>query len=300
MDLAQALRIALQITIFSIVFATGLVTTTADLGYVVRRPGLLGRSLLATVILAPLVALLLWRTLPIGAPTAIAIIASALAPGLPTVPRKGREAGANVAFATSLMFTTALLSVVTIPLWLAILERFFGIAAAVTIAAVARILLLGILLPLMAGVAFRRLAPKTADRIAGPVGALANALMPGLVLVVLLVGASALLELGWAALLAMVLAPLVALAVGHALGGPEPRDRTVLAIANAGRFPALAALIASTSFPEVRAIPAVIAYVVIANLLALPYVLARKRAHRAEPEVRAAEGERPAVPAPSA
>lgn len=291
MDLAQAFRTAFQITIFSMVFATGLATTTEDLGYVARRPRLLLRSLLATVIVAPVVALLVWRALPIGGPAAIAIIAGALAPGLPTVPQKGRQAGGSFAFATSLMFTTSLLGVVTIPLWLAILRRFAGVETAVSLAAIARILALGLLLPLVAGVAFRRLAPKTAARIAGPVGALANALVPGLVLVVLLIGAGALLELGWAALLAMVLVPAAALAVGHALGGPDPRDRTVLAIANAVRFPALAALIATTSFPEAHAVPVVIAYAVLANLLAVPYILARRRAHhRAEPEERAAEG----------
>lgn len=300
MDLQQAFRIAFQITIVAMVFATGLATTTGDLAYLARRPGLLLRSLLATVIIAPVVALLLWRALPIGAPAAIAIIAGALAPGLPTVPRKGRRSGANIAFATCLMFTTTLLGVVTIPLWLEILRRFAGIDVAVPTGAIARLLALGLLIPLVAGIAIRRLAPKVAERIAGPVSALANTLLPGLVLVVLVVGIGALRELGWAALLAMVLAPLVALGVGHALGGPDPRDRTVLAIANAGRFPALAALIAATSFPEVHAIPAVIAYVVIANVLALPYELVRRRAHRAAPEERGAEGLPPGVPATSA
>ena len=52
-----------------------------------------------------------------------------------------------------------------------------------------------------------------------------------------------------------------------------------LAISNATRFPALAALIAHVSFPDVRAVPAVVAYLLIAMLLSLPYELWRKRVH---------------------
>src|SRR5690606_8441037 len=107
--------------------------------------------------------------------------------------------------------------------------------------------------------------------------------LPGLALVVVLVGLEALRALPWQGLLAMVLAPLVSLLVGHALGGPLPRDRTVLAVSNATRFPALAALVAATSFPDLHAMPAVIAYAAIANLVAVPYELARRREHHAPP-----------------
>lgn len=277
MDLAEAVRIAFIIALAATGFAVGLGSARADLAYLWRHPALLFRTLLATVVLAPLVAVFLWRALPIGAPAAIAIIAGALAPGLPFVPRRIQKIGGNVAFASSAMLTTSLLGVITIPIWLAILRRYAGIEVAVPSLAIARLLGMGLLVPLLAGVAIRRLAPRLARRIAGPVSGLADALLPGLALVVLVAGAEALLELGWAALVAMVVAPVVAIVLGHLLGGPRPRDRTVLAIANASRFPALAVLIASTSFPDVRALPAVIAYAVIANVVTVPYALARRR-----------------------
>ncbi len=297
MDLAQAFRIALGVTVFATVFATGLTTTTEDLGYLRHRPSLLLRSLLATVVIAPLVALLVVRGLAVGTPAAIAIVAAALAPGLPTLPKAGKKMGGNVAFASSLLVVTAVCAVVTVPLWLMIISALGGVDVSVSPRSIALMLGLGLLLPLLLGAAIRRLAPKLAARVASPVDRVAEALLPGLALVVVLVGAEAIADLGWRALLAMLVAPLVALVVGHALGGPAPRDRSVLAIANAGRFPALAALIASAAFPDVRALPAVVAYLVISSLVALPYRLARRQPRARGRRVSAPPPALPAAPA---
>lgn len=288
MDFPHALGLAFRIAIFLTVFATGLATTREDLSYLRHRPALLLRSVLATIVVAPLVAVFLWRVLPIGPTAAIAIVVGALSPGLPTVPRTGRTLGGNVAFATSLLLVTSTLCVITVPLWLGVIGLVSGIDTAVPLPVVARTLALGLVAPLLGGIALRRLAPVLGERLARPLGVTANALLPGLVLVVLIVGVSSIAQLGAAALVAMLLTPAIALVVGHALGGPEPRDRTVLAIANAARFPALAAVVATTSFPEVRALPAVIAYLVISNVVALPYELWRKRVHDAAPESQAA------------
>lgn len=298
MELQQAFRIALYVAIAATGLATGLATTRGDLQYLARQPGLLVRSLVATIVLAPIVALLLWRLLPIGPAAAIAIIAGALAPGLPTLPTRIGKLGGNVSFATSLMLVTSLLAFVTVPLWLAVLREYAGISVAVPSTAIARLLAMGLVAPLLGGMVIRRLAPRLASRIAGPIGALASALLPGLALVIVLVGASAILALRWEALLAMVLASVATLAIGHALGGPRRRDRAVLAISDAARFPALAALIATISFPEVRALPAVVAYAVIANLVTFGYgALARRgRSERG----RAPSAARPEVaPAPA-
>src|SRR5690606_478545 len=109
------------------VFATGLATTPHDLGYLRRRPALLVRTVMATTLIAPIVALCLWRLLPIGAAAAIAILAGALAPGLPTTPRSLGRVGANQRFATSMMLVTTGLGVITIPLWMVVLEKLAGI-----------------------------------------------------------------------------------------------------------------------------------------------------------------------------
>jgi bile acid:Na+ symporter, BASS family len=61
---------------------------------------------------------------------------------------------------------------------------------------------------------------------------------------------------------------LAGLFIGHLLGGPEPADRPVLALATASRHPAVAMAIAHTNFPDQRlAGVAVFLYVVLAALM---------------------------------
>ena len=59
MDLKQLVILALQVSVLSTVFGFGLKTTTHDLSYLIRRPGLLARSLLAMFVVMPAVAVLL-------------------------------------------------------------------------------------------------------------------------------------------------------------------------------------------------------------------------------------------------
>ncbi len=59
MDLKQLVVLALQVSVACTVVGFGLRTTVHDLLYLVRRPGLLARSLLAMFVVMPVVAVLL-------------------------------------------------------------------------------------------------------------------------------------------------------------------------------------------------------------------------------------------------
>ena len=72
--------------------------------------------------------------------------------------------------------------------------------------------------------------------------------------------------------------------IGHVLGGPEPADRPVLALATALRHPAVALAIAHANFPEQRlASAAVFLYVILASMLSALYLswVTRRPAGRA-------------------
>jgi BASS family bile acid:Na+ symporter len=85
-------------------------------------------------------------------------------------------------------------------------------------------------------------------------------------------------------LLAMVLLVLVGLAAGHLLGGPDPEDRTVLALSTATRHPAIAIAIAHANFPDQKLAPAaVLLYVVVSVIAGMPYLKWAKRRHVAAP-----------------
>ena len=69
----------------------------------------------------------------------------------------------------------------------------------------------------------------------------------------------------------------LALAVGHLLGGPEPATRTATAISSAARNPGLALLVATLNAAPPAITATVLAYLVIAAVTLIPYVLWRRR-----------------------
>jgi BASS family bile acid:Na+ symporter len=78
--------------------------------------------------------------------------------------------------------------------------------------------------------------------------------------------------------LAIVITTILALAVGHLLGGPDPATRTAVAISSAARNPGLALLVATLNAAAPAINATVLAYLVVSALTVLPYVLWRRRA----------------------
>jgi BASS family bile acid:Na+ symporter len=72
----------------------------------------------------------------------------------------------------------------------------------------------------------------------------------------------------------------VAIVAGHYFGGPDPNDRTVLAVATATRHPGVAMAIATANFPGQRlAAAAVLLYLLVSAVAFLPYAYWRKHQH---------------------
>ncbi len=134
------------------------------------------------------------------------------------------------------------------------------------------------LLPLGLGMLVRRLLPGLATRAGLAVSRAATVLFLTLAVVALVTFFPVVIGAGPRAALCVVLITLLALAVGHSLGGPEPQGRTAVAISSAVRNPGLALLVASVNHAPPAVITAVLAYVVISALVVLPYVIWRRRA----------------------
>ena len=128
----------------------------------------------------------------------------------------------------------------------------------------------------------RHFWPALAERIADPIISTAGIILLGLILLIVVTQFTAIIGIGLPAFLLIVVATLAALTIGHSLGGPEPNDRTALAFACASRFPALGLLVASLNFPNAKPMPIVVAYLLIANLTAMPYMRWRKNQFKAQ------------------
>jgi BASS family bile acid:Na+ symporter len=282
--------VGIKASIFLLVVSVGLGAARGEQRYVLRRPGQIARSLFAMNIVMPLVAAALAVALSLSPPVTIALIALAVSPVPPILPRKQLKAGGSAEYVIALLACAALFSIVFVPVAIDALSTAFGNPVHVGARVIARTVLTTVLIPLGVGIGIRWLAPRFAERLQGPLGKIAALLLvAGVVpLVVRLWPAMAAL-IGGGALGAIVIFSILGHALGHWLGGPEPGDRTVLALATAARHPGVALAIATVGFPQQRmaVIPAIL-LVLVVNLFTSALYLAWSRRHAAEHPARGA------------
>ena len=269
-------------SIAALVFAIGLQSTRGDLVYLWRRPRLLLRAVLAMYVLVPLVALALALLLPVPPGIQAAVVVVAISAGAPLVPRKLMPLH-NDAYVLSLIATSSLLAIVTVPAWLAGLGAVFGIELSIGVGDVARVLAVNFALPIALGMGVRAALPRFAARVAKLLMAIGGLGLTLGGLVLLATGLPLLAEAGWLGLLVLAALTGAALAVGHVMGGPAEEDRTALAIASATRHVGVAVLVAA-ALPGVRPAVLVFAYLVASSVASIPYARWRRRFHRAERE----------------
>lgn len=284
MDAEKLLMLALQASIMLTVFGFGLTATFSQATYLFRNPALLLRTVLAMSVVMPFLVAALTHYLGVRFELAVALVALAVSPVPPIIQRTELTAGGRMEYVCGLMVAMSVLAIVLVPLSLAILDVVFDRHGVVTVAAIAKIMAMTVLIPLAVGLACRRLFPASA-KASGPVLAVAGVLL-GVAAAGLLYAMWPLVAkyLGNGVVLAMIVVALIGLAVGHAVGGPVAADRTVLAISTASRHPAVALAVA-TSGPAAAArdeFALILMYLVVATLVCLPYEKWRSRLHNSD------------------
>jgi BASS family bile acid:Na+ symporter len=266
---AAVILLLLKTSIVLSVFAIGLKATLADVTFLFRRPEQLGRAFLSMNVLMPLVALAVGAPFDLHPAVKIALVVIAVSPTPPVFPKQALKAGGTEAYAIGLLVAAAVLSVVIIPLSMTMIDRITGVSLAMRAGSVAVLVLSTILAPLLAGIVVRRVWSAVADRAAGPVAVLSSGLLIASALPIMIGLARTVLSLVTdGTILGFGGFALAGLVIGHMLGGPEPADRPVLALATASRHPAVAMAIAHTNFPNQQlAGAAVFLYVVLAAIL---------------------------------
>ncbi|HKN30189.1 MAG TPA: Na+-dependent transporter [Roseiarcus sp.] len=279
MTLQDLILFALKASIALSVFAIGLQSRFDDAVALLRRPNLLVRSVLAMNVVMPLVAAAMAWAFDLPVAVEIALVALAVSPIPPVLPKKQIKAHGEPTYAIGLLVAAAAFAVVFVPLAVELLGQAFATQAHMRVWPVARLVLATVLAPLAGGMLVRRAAPALALRFAKP-AALVGAVLLALSFIPVLVTAwpSIVALVGSGTLWALTAFVLIGLAVGHLLGGPDPHDRTVLALAAATRHPGVAMAIGSANFPGQSAVlPAILLYVVLGTILTIPYVMWRKR-----------------------
>jgi len=263
-------------TLFTVMSSVGLGIALGDLRVVWQRPGLLLRGLLATLVAVPVIAVGITRTLGLPRPSEIGVVLMSIAPGAPLALRNALGAGGHRGFAPTLQIAVALLAAVSMPLSIAVLDRVYAGSAHITPWQVAKQVCVAQLVPLAIGIAVRRVREALALRLEQLLARLGNGLL-------LLLAAAAIVDV-WDVIVAglpglaaaVVLTTGAALAVGHALGGPEASTRTAVAVTAATRNAGLALLVATLNAASPAIQGTVLAYIVYALPLILAYLVWRR------------------------
>ncbi len=197
-----------------------------------------------------------------------------MSPVPPFLPPRNIKAGGGSDYAIGLLVATCLVSIVQVPVALALLARVFDIPLSLSFWRVLLSVGWTVLAPLLAGLTIKRFAPEFAARAARPAAKLAVLiLLVGLVPLLVIALPKAVPLIGNGTLLAMLVFCVTGLGVGHLLGGRVSSDRATLAMSTAARHPGVALAIARVNFPDhTLVLPAVLLYMVLNLLVSLPYI----------------------------
>jgi BASS family bile acid:Na+ symporter len=280
MTAARLIGLAINVSLALMVLGVALSSGTVRARAMLSKPGLAARSFVSMFIVMPMVAVLVALNLDLNRAVLVTLLLVALSPIPPVLPSKQLKTGGDPDYVFGLLALTAFSAILVVPGGVALIGRLFGVELNVPFAVVARVVAVSLLLPVVIGLAVARLAPALAQKLARP------ASLVGLVLLVLAcvpllwkIGGPMAEAMNNFTLVAMVAFAAIGLAAGHLLGGPNPGNRTALALATATRHPGVALAVLQAVNPGDQSIaPVVLLYLIVAVVASAPYATWRKRA----------------------
>ena len=272
---------AIWIFVVTSIAAMGLNLTVREVLSPWKKKELLVVSLVANFILVPALALLIITIIRLDPELAAGLMLVALAAGAPSLPKAIDIIGGNVAYAVGLTMVLILATILLMPLILPFLIAGVRVDQSSTVL----YLVVFMLIPLIIAMAIRARVPLTAMKIL-PVVDKASDLS---IIAVLLIYTTALFTsdfsmrasalLGLEGTLVAALFILGSFGIGFVLGGPDPRNREVLAFGTGFRNVSAALLVVSANFtnPQILFMVLVIAAFGIVFMMIIGGWLYRKK-----------------------
>jgi len=259
--------------VVSSMLAMGMSQRLGDVVAPLKNPHMVTVALAVNFVAAPLLALLLSRVIPLHPTHAIGLLLLGGGAGAPFIPKLAEVAGGNLAFSVAIMVLLMLGSIMFMPVALPYLVP--GLSADPVSIAKPLILLL---LPLAIGFVLSARWERASERVLPYLRKLSS--LAFLLLLVLLVGLNlqALYAmLGSFAIGTYLLFVSALVLLGYAVGGTDPRTRSVFALASGQRNVAAALIVAVVSFKD----PAVMIMVQMGAVVGLALLLGMARLLRA-------------------
>lgn len=238
------------IALWSLLLSVSLRVSFRDFQALFKKLGLLVRSLLAILIIAPLAALAVSFDPNFPRHARLAMLLLAAAPGAPLTSQKSIQVGTPAAMALGLQVLVSILAVATTPLTVWFFGWVYSKEAWISPLLVLRQIALLLLVPLSAGLFIRAYRPELADRLAYRISVVANGGMAVLSMFAGLFGIWLAVEIGLRSALPICLVSIASLMAGHVLGGPDRQFQSAVAVTSVTRNGGLALLIAKINLPK--------------------------------------------------
>ncbi len=264
-------------TVFTVMLDIGLGVVPGEFLWLWRRPGLMLKALFAVLVAVPVIAMAVARLLDLPRAAEIGLMVMAISPGAPVALQRSLSSGGHRSFAPGLQVTVALLAVVSMPVSIAVLNQVYSGSANVEPMQLMRQVFIAQLLPLGIGVALGRIHPAAAAWLKPRLDRIWKVLISMLAVLAIVGFWGAMIRAGPLVALAACLVTIGAIAVGHALGGPDPATRTAVAISSSARNPGLALLVVAVNGAPLAVKITVLTYIIVSALTILPYMFWRRR-----------------------
>lgn len=249
-------------------FSIGIATGGPQLSALLCKPGVNLRYFLATFVVMPAFAVILGVLAHLPQPLWIGLTLMSIAPPAPPASRRLRKMG-DYDLGLAWQAEAFVLAVVMIPLTVAIVQALGLVAQDVNLTwrpMIERsVLFFGA--PMLVGLLLRRYWSAGADALETPVGVAANLGFLILGILVLIVAIPVILHYDLASIAITVAFVIVAVLVGHLLGGPGSKTRVTLAAMLAARFPVPALILAQSNGAIKELLPVILVYLVAGALL---------------------------------
>ena len=275
MTLFGLVALGLQLSIVLTVFTLGLEASWRDVRALLREPGQWLRVTLAMNVIMPALAVLAIQFVfvDLRAPVKIALVALSASPVPPLFPKRASKIPRSAHHTVSIVAISCGVALLAIPVTLELVALSLGRVATQGAPSIILQLFTRTLVPFAAAAAVQHWAPALARKLVRPIAIGAGVLLVlSLVPALLVMGKPMVALIGNGTLAAFTAFCAAGLLVGHLLGGPL-ESRRVLAMATACRHPGVAVAIAHATFPENRDVtPAILAYLLVSQLVTLPYL----------------------------
>jgi predicted Na+-dependent transporter len=267
--------------LFVIVYmlSVALETTRGQLVAMLTDRRQMGRALLANLVIVPLLGVILARLFALSPDVRTGFLLLALSPGGLFALQFARVSKGNRVLAVGLLVTLLVVAVLLTPALVALLFPAVG-EGRLPLAYLILLFLLLVGMPLLVGRAWQQLAPEAAPKLGRLLGVLSILLFIVATLAAGKYKSPAIKAISAREITAIVTLVLASWAVGWLLGGPEVRNRKVLAISTSMRNVGVCFPIAVSYFPHTAVVVPILAFSGISIPMNMLFALITGRALR--------------------